>query len=149
MEAVTKRIKHVTVAILLFANVSGAAAATPAHAYVNSGGGIDPNPTTQVSPKLTDAGSSYWTVEVDGSGFSKNNYVLIQARDEATGNIVLSEIIQTSPAICLFGSCWGGGTFSYTGYPSKTSSQCHPGREVRAYDFGLGAWVNPLHVGCK
>jgi hypothetical protein len=143
MKALTNRVKYIALALVVAANVS----ATSASAAPITG--IDLDPVVRVSPKLTDAGSAYWTVRVDGSGFSKNSDVYLQVIDLGSGDVSLSEMIHTSSAICLFGSCWGGGTFSYVGHPSKQTSQCSPGREVRAYDYGLHAWVNPITVGCQ
>jgi hypothetical protein len=143
MEAIIKRVKYVVMALFVVANISGASATFA------STTGVDPNPTVMISPRLTDAGSSYWTVRVDGSGFSRDSDVYIQAKDLATDAVWLIDIVHTTPGLCLFGSCWGGGSFSYTGHPVAEHTQCVPGREIRALDLGLDKWANPIVVGCR
>ena len=143
MKAITNYVKRIALALV----VLGSVIAAP-NAFADPITGIDPNPTVRISPVLTDGGSAFWTVRVDGSGFTRNSDVYIRVTDLGSGQVSLTDFVHTSSGICLLGSCWGG-TFSYTGNPSKTTSHCHPGRLVQAYAYGMHAWVNPITVGCQ
>ena len=98
------------------------------------------------TPTLTDAGSSFWTVRVNGSNFSENNWVYVYVVDRDTGVVSNTGYARTSSWVCYLFFCFGGGSFSYYGAPN---TQCASGRDVWAYDYGYYGWVGPITVGCS
>jgi hypothetical protein len=97
------------------------------------------------TPTLTDAGSSFWTVRVNGANFSPANWVYVEVIDRSTGVVSNTGYAQTSPSYCYLWFCAWGGSFSYYGAPN---TQCGAGRDVWAYDYGYWGWVGPITVGC-
>src|SRR5713226_1655622 len=58
------------------------------------------------TPTLTDAGSSYWTVRVNGANFTQNNWVYVYVIDRSTG--VNSNVgwARTTPEQCYLWYCY-------------------------------------------
>jgi hypothetical protein len=111
---------------------------------------VVPSASAFGTPTLTDAGSSYWTVRVNGSNFSSGGWVFVESIDRSTGVVSTSKWVQASQGACWLFYCFTGGSFSYYGEPN---TQCGSGRNVWAYDWGTNAngagWVGPLTVGCS
>jgi hypothetical protein len=111
-------------------------------------------PAFAASPSVTDAGSSWSTLRINGSGFSPSTlvttrqaYVQIE-NDDPSGTIsYLGDTITISGPSCGFSrlSCTTGGTFHYE--RNMAGYQCGR-RFVRAQDMATMTWSPWIQVDC-
>ena len=109
-------------------------------------------PALASGPQLTDAGSAFWTVRVDGANFTANSWAYVEVLDNGnkmdgwyqTGGLVIYPCGSGGSLFFLY-LCVSQGDFSATIY---TNFQCTGSRVVWAYDWSSGLWSNPVYPGC-